>query len=316
MEIHEILSLLGFELSDSNIQVTPFRSDEDDSEYSVWKIIAGEKAYVLKQAKGCELEIYRTFFEGKRNVPGEKAFDDGKTSGDGDESDIVKGAVPELYGTVHYEGQDYLLMEYIDGEDLQKCDRTRLQRTLDALIALQDVFWENHEPEISDYRFEESLGNRKRRGQYLNDRELEAAYEKYLQLFQKVPRTLCHDDFLPFNVLVSKAKAVLIDWEVAGMLPYPTPLARLIAHSSEDENAFFTMSKADKAFAVQYYYDRLVRGKGISYEEYRMTLDYFLLYEYCEWIMLGNRYEDADMERYREYFARAKELIRAIAQNP
>ena len=68
--------------------------------------------------------------------------------------------------------------------------------------------------------------------------EPERAYEQYLQIYSDVPRTLCHDDLLPFNVLCAKERAVIIDWEYAGILPYPTSLARLIAHCEEDESAF------------------------------------------------------------------------------
>ena len=315
VEINELLRRFGCGFS-PEIQVTPFRSEEDDSEYKAWKVVDGEKTYVLKQAKGHEAEIYRSFFENEKF----------KQS-----AESVRASVPGIYGAVNCEGEDYILMEYIEGMDLCKCDRSRLKLVLDALISLQDFYWETRISADIDCRavdagrcseddcsglyaagcsFADSLENRKRRGEYLNDPELEAAYEKYLEVYQTVPRTLCHDDLLPFNVLVSDERAVIIDWEIVGMLPYPTSLARLIAHCSEDENAFFVMSEDDKNFAVEYYYDRLVRGKGISEEEYRTTLDYFRLYEYCEWIMLGNRYEDADMDRFREYMGKAKELVK------
>ena len=75
------------------------------------------------------------------------------------------------------------------------------------------------------------------------------------------------------------------------------------------------MTEADKAFAVQYFYEHLVRDMGISCDEYRRTLDYFLLYEYCEWIMLGNRYEDADKERYAAYREKAHGLLREMGRH-
>ena len=66
------------------------------------------------------------------------------------------------------------------------------------------------------------------------------------------------------------------------------------------------MTEADREFAISYYYDKLVKSKGISYTEYRETLDYFLLYEYCEWIMLGIKYGDREMPRYKEYIVKAE----------
>ena len=138
---------------------------------------------------------------------------------------------------------------------------------------------------------------------------MEQAYSGFLELYESLPRTLCHDDLLPFNVLVDGNKATIIDWEYAGILPYPTSLVRLIAHGREEEDAFFYMAEADKAFAIDYYYEHLVKSKGISYEDYRRTVDYFLLYEYCEWIMLGNKYPDEEIPRAREYLAIAKAHI-------
>ena len=42
----------------------PFYREEDGTAYRVWKVTADGKTCVLKQAKGCEAEIYRTFFDG------------------------------------------------------------------------------------------------------------------------------------------------------------------------------------------------------------------------------------------------------------
>ncbi|MBQ1208267.1 MAG: phosphotransferase [Lachnospiraceae bacterium] len=274
----------------------PFCREEDGTAYSVWKVTVDGKLFVLKLAKGCEAEIYRTFFTGAvkngLNLP-----------------------VPELYDSAVVDNKEYLLMEYVEGRNLCHCGRDALKRVLDALISLQKRFWDMPEYQDATYSFEKALEQRKKRGEYLNDPVLEAAYDVFVESFCTIPRTLCHDDLLPFNVLVSDHRAVLIDWEAAGILPYPTSLARLIAHGSEIEGAFFWMTEADKAFAVQYFYEHLVRDMGISYDEYRRTLDYFLLYEYCEWIMLGNRYEDADMERYAAYREKAHGLLREMGRH-
>ena len=177
-------------------------------------------------------------------------------------------------------------MEYIEGHNLQKCDRESLTAALDALSYLQNMYWEKRELQGIGHGFEASLPGRQKRGKYLNDAELKRAYEQYLRIYSDIPRSLCHDDFLPFNVLCAEERAVIVDWEYAGILPYPTSLARLIAHCEEDESAFFYMTQADKDYAVEYYFEHLLKEKGIDYNAYRRTLDYFLLYEYCEWIMI------------------------------
>lgn len=278
LRVSGILAQMGY----AGAEAEPFRNAEDGSNYEVWKVVLDGKVCVLKKAKSRELAVYETFF--REAVPG----------------------APRLLKTAG----DYFLMEYAAGEDLCRCTREKLTKALDALIALQDRYWAYEEAQT----FMDSLPGRENRGRYLKDPELEGAYAGYLSLYRSLPRTLCHDDLLPFNVLIAEEGATIIDWETAGILPYPTSLARLIAHGAEEEDAFFYLKEADRAFAIDYYYENLVKNKGITYEDYRHALDYFLLYEYCEWIMLGNRYPDADMGRYRQYLAKAREHLRAMKQ--
>ena len=73
------------------------------------------------------------------------------------------------------------------------------------------------------------------------------------------------------------------------------------------------MRDEDKSFAIDYYYNNFIKHKGIAYADYIFAMDCFLLYEYCEWIMLGNKYEDADMERYHGYLKKAKAHLKALA---
>ena len=281
MEVRGVLAAMGL----AGARAEPFRSEEDGAAYDVWKVDAGDGPLVLKRAKGEELAVCSAFFPG--NTP----------------------EVPRVLKSCSAEGGDWFLMEYIPGEDLCRCTREALTAALDALIALQDRWWGDETRAEVGRSYEKSLVGRKTRGQYLGDPRLERAYGDSLALYATLPRTLCHDDLLPFNVRVSGGRAVLLDWEYGGILPYPTSLARLIAHGSGEEGAFFFMTEEDKAFAVDYYYERLVKGKGISREEYHRAVDLFLLYEYCEWIMLGNRYADADMERYGRYLELAKTQI-------
>ena len=72
------------------------------------------------------------------------------------------------------------------------------------------------------------------------------------------------------------------------------------------------MTQADNDYAVEYYFEHLLKEKGIDYNDYRITLDYFLLYEYCEWIMLGVECNDTGCERFQKYYAKAKEHIKKL----
>ncbi len=285
MNIREILSQMGF---GEQAKVTTVKREEDGTDYDVWKIEDNNIAYVLKKTSERELSVYNTFL----------------TS--------AEYGAPRIYKSLNYCGELFFLMEYIEGHDLRKCDRESLTAVLEVLIYLQNMYWERRELQGIGYGFEVSLPGRQKRGKYLNDADLEQAYEMYLQLYSNIPRTLCHDDFLPFNVLCAKGRATIIDWEYAGILPYPTSLARLIAHGEEDEAAFFHMTQEDKDYAVEYYFEHLLKDKGINYNDYRRTLDYFLFFEYCEWIMLGIKYDDTESERFKKYYAKAKEHIKRL----
>ena len=125
-------------------------------------------------------------------------------------SDLDRGA-PHLYKSLNFQGNVYLLMEYVEGHDLRNCDRESLTAVLDALIYLQNRYWERRDLESAGFGFDASLPGREKRGKYLGDADLVRAYERFLQIYAEIPRTLCHDDLLPFNVLCSGDRAVLID---------------------------------------------------------------------------------------------------------
>jgi hypothetical protein len=264
----QITELVGlFHIDPAKAEIVPAIREEDGSPYEVWYVNCGSERYVLKKAKEYERAVYTAFL-----------------------SDLSE-AVPKCCGFVRREGDDYFLMEYARGETLSRCSREKLVKALDALIFLQDRYWNNRDKADVGFTFEKSLPERMGRGDCLKDAAARKAYRLFRERYAVLPRTLCHDDLLPFNVLVSEEKATIIDWEFAGILPYLTSLARLIAHGQEDPDAFFYMRDEDKQFAIRYYYDHLVKGKGIPWADYRRDLQLFLLFEYCEWIQRDSRSE-------------------------
>lgn len=282
MELQTIIERIDVVPISKNATITQLKHEEDDEFYQVWKIQSGAQTYILKESKGDEGELYATLLSS------------------------VKGYAPTIYQVFSVEEKTYLLMEYIEGENLCRCDREKLVRVLDALIGMQKQTWETKGFGSLQHLFDKSLAHRRNRGKYLNDERLEKAYEKFLAKYSTLPKALCHDDLLPFNCVVCGERAVLIDWEVGGILPYPTSFARLIAHAEDDKNALFYMAEADKNFAIEYYYQNLLKEKGISYTEWLQTLEYFLFYEYCEWVFVGNKYNVTDGEYYKKYFPMAK----------
>lgn len=277
--------LMLFNLNPEECKTVPFLSIEDQSTYEVWKIETFSQTYVLKKAKQNEAEIYQTLL---LNTP----------------------HVPKLYQTASFNHETYLLMEYIQGQPMTDLTQSALKLTLDTLIEIQKKHW-NHRGNI-DWNTHETFHKRITRGQYLCDEALEACYQKFLECWKMLPCTLVHDDLLPFNVLINETEAVLIDWECAGILPYPISFARLIAHADDSKDSLFHLTEENKAFAVDYYYDHLVSLYGISRNEFEHTLNLFLFYEYCEWIMLYNRYENGDAQPYHDSMAKAKHLLSKI----
>ena len=283
VELLDIVKLINAVPITEQTVITQLKHVEDDEPYQVWSINTGAARYILKEAKEDEAETYQWIL-----------------------SELNDDCIPTIFQRISAGESVYLLMEYVDGENLCKCDRRRLTLALDALISLQRKTWNSQSLASYGYSFEKSLRSREHRGRFLNDPLLEEAYEKFMKIYHSVPRALCHDDLLPFNVIASDHRAVLIDWECGGILPYPTSFARLIAHGEDTENALFFMTPEDRAFAIDYYYENLLKDMGISYTEWRKTLEHFLFYEYCEWVFVGNKYDAKNSDFYKEYLPIAK----------
>ena len=92
---------------------------DDDDYYDVWRVQVDDKKYIIKKTKEFEADIYKTIFK-----EGEKF-------------------VPEYFGKAYLDGNvlfenEYIMIENIEGENLNYCTREKLIKFLDALIFLQD----------------------------------------------------------------------------------------------------------------------------------------------------------------------------------
>ena len=172
--IREILAQMGI---GSQALVTAFRHEEDDEDYAVWKIKENDM-FCPEKAHEQTLEIYQACL-----------FD-------------FDGGAPRLYKSLKFQSNVYLLTEFLEGHDLRKCDRESLTAVLNALIYLQNQYWERADLQNIGCDFAASLPGREKRGNSLGDAELEQAYGEFLKIYIQTPRTLCHDDLLPFNVLL------------------------------------------------------------------------------------------------------------------
>lgn len=283
-EIYPILTKLNLPCTAAT--VTPFCREEDGSPYDVWKIETDFTTAVLKKTSAQERTTCEAFFP---------------YGGCG---------IPRIYGFAEHNGEIYMLMECFEGETMSLSTREKLILALDALIQTQDKFWENTDLADVGWTFEKRHAARKKRLAYMED--LSDTYKAYLEADSTVPRTLCNDDLLPFNALVNSDRAVIIDWEFAGILPYPCALARLLAFGEENTDFMFQMSMEDKVFAVQYYYDNLIRNKGISWDDYIRTMQLFFFKEYSEWVYFARSSNDFTKAEYQKYYAKCKTLARNL----
>ena len=283
-EIYPILAKLNFPYTVTS--VSSFCREEDGSPYDVWKIETDHVTAVLKKTSAEERATCEAFFP---------------YGGCG---------TPTIYGFTEHNGEVYMLMEFFDGETMSHCTRENLILALDALIQMQEKFWGNTDLADTGWTFEKRHAARIKRLPYMDD--LANAYNAYLEADRTVPRTLCNDDLLPFNVLVNTGQAVIIDWEFGGILPYPCALARLLAFGEENTDFMFKMSLEDKEFAVRYYYDHLIRNKGISWDDYIRTMKLFFFKEYSEWVYFARSSKDFTTPEYQKYYAKCKILANSL----
>ena len=237
--IKKILEKILKDSTDFKVELFPF--EETKGFYkNIYKIVCKDKTYVLKKAKEDELSCYSSLNNSSVHLP-------------------------YFYGSYHFYVKDYFLIEYVEGHNGMKMSRDDLIRILDAIIDIQDLYW-NSSLSFGTTK-EKMLQSRMNRLNYLPD-ELKKTYEKYIGCFKNIPVTFSHEDLLPFNVLLSDKEVHFIDLEVGGILPYPTMLARLIAHTSSKKDAMFYCANEDYDFAIEYYYGKCAKKHCINKEEY------------------------------------------------
>ena len=253
----------GAQLLKGEPRFLPRRREEDGSIYEdVWDVflgkdepaagcaplhgdgaLGGQAHFILKRAKDHEAEIYRTFFSPSKSY------------------------APRLWASAERGGDTFLLLEYVEGENLQRATMRKLAAAINSLRAMQDEYWGSSS--TVGLSFETSFASLKKRRQYLLSPLLERHFDEFLSLYEVLPKTLCHADLLPFNLIVcrNEERAVLLDWEAGGILPYPESLARLIAHG-RTHGELFRMTPRQRVCAAEMYYARFASRHGISHREF------------------------------------------------
>ena len=283
--ISKLLKRILHQQLDFGVEYFPY--EESKGHYkNIYKIVTSNKTYVLKKAKGNELDIYK-------NINNQSEY------------------LPYFYGHYHYYKNDYILFEYVSGHNLMKLDRESLIKVINAIVDVQKKYWRSSLE--FGFSIEDLLKSRNKRLSYLPD-ELKETYQQYIDCLKNTPMSFSHEDLLPFNILINNDRVCFIDLEVGGILPYPTMLARLISHTKEDKDALFYLKKEDYDYALSYYFEYFVKEQGITYREYIRTMNLFIFNELIEWIYVykKNSYQPNDF--YNSYYQKALDLIKIINQ--
>ena len=262
---------------------------EYQRKYNVYKISAGEKAYVLKCSDKMETVLYRNFLQGQ------------------------DFAVPQYYGDTEYDGHVWLMMEYIDGPDLRRFDQEMAVASADTLAQIQNFYWGC---ETEDGRFRRYWERIQRRSGCLKkEPEIAAAYNRFLERQKDCPRTLCNGDFLQFNGILHEGRVYMIDWGFGGIMPYALDIARLIVHGSEMQEAggfpFYMDDELRKIF-VHAQYERLKQKP--DWGRYIMDIRLAALNEYVEFLEEDLNDPEVGREEIEGgfYYKRARELAEMI----
>lgn len=210
-------------------------------------------------------------------------------------------SVPGYYGKYEDGTNIWILIEYVEGNDLRDMTDEIALAAADSIANIQNTFWNHQDNE----RFEVYKQRIDKRFHYIKDVPIIGeAYRVFMKRQLSCPRTMSNGDFLEFNAIYRDNKVVIIDWGFGGIMPYSLDIARFIAHATEDRATFpFYMNKRQKELFVNRVYDRLQQKP--EHSEYLSDIKLAVLNEYVEFI-------EADEDETGWYYNHALELAKEI----
>ncbi len=214
--------------------------------------------------------------------------------------------VPKYYGNFNDRKENWILIEYISGQDLRDMTDEFAILSADSLTAIQNTYWVQNVEKTNDHdRFDVYWERINKRFQYIkNEPRIAEAYSIFLKRQLLCPRTLSNGDFLQFNVIYRESKVFVIDWGFGGIMPYPLDIARFIAHATEDRATFpFYMNQKQKELFLDRVYDCLENKPERS--QYLFDIKLAVLNEYVEFM-------EADEDEDGWYYKHALQLAESI----
>ena len=259
----------------------------------MYKISFENQSHILKKSNDYEIEVYENILRDKGQP------------------------VPEYLGSITEGKQQWILLQYIAGEDLRKFNEEMVVGCADSLAQIFNLYWQEDEfaEKKLDNRFERYWTRINKRAKCLkNEEKLAEAYQIFLDRQLECPRTLCNGDFLQFNAINNNGRIILIDWAFAGIMPYSLDLARLITHGSERYFPFpFYMTDEYRKIFIKGVYERLAYKP--DYKQYVWDIILSCLNECIEFI--ESELKDITRERdevFNYYYEKADKLATIILQ--
>ncbi|MCD7775778.1 MAG: aminoglycoside phosphotransferase family protein [Firmicutes bacterium] len=258
-----------------------------DRKYDVYKITCGNGAFVLKKTDENEVSVYRRLNGRGLNVP-------------------------LYYGCRECSDGVWILIEYIEGDDLRIFDEASAYAAAVSLVGVMNEF---AGLEDDCERFSRYMKRIKKRSLCLRGEDmLVSAYDIFLNRQLTIKRTMQNGDLLQFNAIKRSGKVYIIDWGFGGFMPYSLDIARMTAHGIEtpDVGFPFLMNERDRRAFI----DEVYRGlaEKPSRDEYERDVLLSTLNEYVEFAepYLENPGEERGelFELYYEYAVRtAREIL-------
>lgn len=253
--------------------------ESDVRKYDVYKVKTHDDVIIIKKACEREYSNYEKYLS-------KKDFN-----------------VPEYYGKYAYEEGLWIILEYIEGDDLRDMTDDLAKAAAESLASIQNVYWNCPDTE----RFDTYIERIEKRYSFIKGKEaIEKAYKVFLDRQQTCPRTMSHGDCFAFNAINHKGTVYLIDWGFGGIMPYSLDIARFIAHATENRTPFpFYMNDVQKKIFIDRVYDLL--EIKLDYERYLYDIKLALLNEYVEFV-------EADEDESGWYLEHAECLSKEILE--
>ena len=179
MKKETIIKAISKIIDFKDIKIERIKHEEDDGFYDAWYVIADGNKYVFKKSKQLEIDVYLK---------------------------VKHSSLSKFYGFINYYKNYYILIEYIDGENLNKANQESLKLVLDSLINIQDKYWDS-KVNIG-FSYQECYERVQNRKNYLFNSILEKVYDKFLEDFKNCIKTFVHFDLLPFNLIVGTSSSI------------------------------------------------------------------------------------------------------------